>query len=402
MSETKDIHYIYNSIVEKYGELLIKNFPKIANHISDFINKRADVLQTRNVGKRLIYTKSQENDFFETSGIDRNEVVKIVASSPNIPYKYQDEKEPIYNILLVMSSFYEAKQQEMEKIYGTRVKAYHFVRMYLAMRMYSICQRQIFKYEPDEKIMEYTINNSLSKKFIITKVENVYKFIEYYMDSANNGLNVTNFKFIEDKEIYKYNSDLIHRFKDSLKWIYRAFDKNYKEGNSILTEQIQLQNKEGKTYMTVTASISNTIELKSSSILQSFIQDNIRRNLVQIACKKCGNISVDKSVMVLNSIKNSKDNTLLTTIIKDLLSYWIISLKQSVESIHSMNFIKRLSSAYSISNTYDVFIMDLKKTLSELIIKYGSDYINTEKKSTLNSFKQAIYLYLVFYISSLD
>ena len=106
--------------------------------------------------------------------------------------------------------------------------------------------------------------------------------------------------------------------------------------------------------------------------------------------------------MLLNSIKNSKDNKLLTAIIKDVLSYWIISLKQSVESIHSMNFIKKCSSAYSISNTYDVFISDLKIRLSDIIINYGSDYIDTEKKTTLNSFKQAVYLYLVFYISSLE
>ena len=67
-----------------------------------------------------------------------------------------------------------------------------------------------------------------------------------------------------------------------------------------------------------------------------------------------------------------------------------------------INFIKKLTAAYSISNTYDIFISDLKKRLNDIIVKYGSDYIDTEKRSTLNSFKQAVYLYLVFYISSLD
>ena len=401
MSENSK-NYIYDCISEKYGETMIQNFPKIANHISDFINKRSDVLQTRNVGKRLLYTKTQENEFFEVSGIDRDEIVKIVSSSPNIPYKYQDEKEPLYNILLVMSSFYEAHQKDMEKLYGTRIKAFYFVRMYLAMRIYSICQRQIFKYEADEKIMEYTINNSLNNKFVISKVENIYKFIEYFMEHCNNGLNVVDFKYIKDVEIYKYNSDLIHRYKDTLKQIYRRFDENHEQKKTTITEQIQLQNEEGKTYMTVTASISNTIEIKCTTILQAFIQDGIKLNLVNIACKKCNNISREKTTMLLNSMKNSNDNKLLTSIIKDVLSYWVISLKQSVESIHSMNFIKKCSSAYSISNAYDVFISDLKLRLNDIIFKYGSDYIDTEKKTTLNSFKQAVYLYLVFYISSLD
>lgn len=403
MSEELDRHYIYNNIVEKYGEAFIRNFPKIANHISEFINQRSDVLQTKNVGKRLVYTKTIENDFFEVAGVDRDEIIKIVSNSPNIPYKYNDEKEPIYNILLILSSFYEDHQKEMEKIYGTRIQAHLFVRIYLGMRIYSICQRQIFKYEPDEKIMEYTINNSLNNRFKLAKFENLYRFIEYYVTSNNNdGKQVKDFKNIFDVEIYKFNSYLIHRFKEALKQVYRVFEKNYKEKNTILTEQIQIKNEEGKTYMTVTASVSNTIEIKCTTILQSFIQDGIKRNLVQIACKKCNGISVEKTIMILNSIKSSNDNKLLTAIIKDILSYWIISLKQSVESIHSITFIKRCSSAYSISNTYDVFISDLKNRLNDIVIKYGSDYIDTEKKTTLNSFKQAVFLYLVFYISSLD
>ena len=91
----------------------------------------------------------------------------------------------------------------------------------------------------------------------------------------------------------------------------------------------------------------------------------------------------------------------MSIIIKDIVSYWIISLQQDVRTVHSIDFIKRCSSAYAISNTYDVFISDLKEKLNVLVTKYSSDYIDTEKRSTLNSFKQVVFLYMVFYISSL-
>ena len=407
MSETKDLHYIYNNISEKYGESFIKNFPKIANHISQYINNNTDVLQTKNVGKHLYYTKAIENDFFECVGVDKNEIVKIVSSAPSIPYKYNDEKEPIYNLLVILSCFYEIHQNEMEKIYGTRVVPHEFIRMYFGLRVYSICQRQIFHYDCNPSVMEYTINN-LNRKYIITKVDNVYKFIEYFVQTnktekdENKRSKIIDFKNICDKEIYEYTSYLITRLKDALKQIYKEFKINYDAKKTIVTEEIQLTSGDGKSYLPVTTSVSNTIDIHTKRILQSFVQDAIRRNLVEISCKKCNGISTDKTIIVLNSIRNSRDSEMLTGIIRDVLSYWVISLKQGVESIHSINFIKKLIVAYSISNTYDIFISDLKKRLNTIIVKYGSDYIDTEKRSTLSSFKQAVYLYLVFYISSLD
>jgi hypothetical protein len=398
--DEKDFHYIYTNMVEKYGTIFISNFPKIANHISDFINKSSDVLQTKNVGKHLYYTKAIENDFFDCLGIDRNDVISIVSSSPSIPYSYNDEKEPIYNILLILSSFYEVHEKEMEKLYGKRVVPAHFIRMYLGLRIYSICQRQIFKYDTKDDVMEYTVAN-LNNKFIITKVENVYQFVEHYVVTNNSSLNI-DFKNIRDPDIYAWNSKLIHRIKNSLKEIFRVWKKNYDDKKSIVTEQIVLQGDEGKTYLTIPSSVSNTIDIHTKKILQCFIQDNVRRNLVVIACKKCGGISVEKTIILINSIRNSKDNELLVGIIKDILSYWIISLKQTVQGMHSTAFIKKLTAAYSISNTYDIFISDLKNRLNDVILKYGSDYIDTEKRSTLNSFKQAVYLYLVFYISSIE
>ena len=398
--EEKDLHYIYNTMVEKYASNFINNFAKVANHISNFINKSSDVLQTKNVGKHLYYTKTIENDFFACVGIEREEIVNIISSAPSIPYKYNDEKEPIYNILMIMSCFYEVHRKEMEKMYGTRIDAAHFLLMYLGLRIYSICQRQIFHYDTKDEVMEYTVAH-LNNKFIITKVENIYKFIEYHVDTNNSSLDI-DFKNIYDTQIYAFNSKLIGRIKKALKEIFRVWDVYNKEKRTIITEQIQLTGDEGKTYLTIPTSVSNTIDIHSKKILQNFLQDNIKRNLVEIACKRCGGISVEKTLIVLNSIRNSKDNELLISIIKDILSYWIISLKQSIESIHSVQFIKRLASAYSISNTYDIFIVDLKQKLNEILVKYSGDYIDTEKRSTLNSFKQACYLYLVFYISSLE
>ena len=395
----KDSHFLYESMEEQFGEKFIKNFPKLANHISDFINKRTDVLSTKNVGARLFYTKAIENEFFEALDIERDRVITIIKNC-KVLVGYNDEVEPIYNVLMILSCFYEVHQAEMEKLYGTRICAYQFVRLYLGLRIYSICQRQIFKYVPKEDIMEYVISH-LNNRYDIAKLKNIYVLIEDYVESNNKSLEI-DFKNIRDNDVYQWVSKMIRRFKSMLTYIYAEFDKARIEGKKTVTEDIENTNGEGKKYLTDTTSVSNTIENVVKKVIMNFIQDSeVRRELVRIACRKCNKVSEVKATLILNNIRKSSDGELMSIIIKDIVSYWIISLQQDARTVHSIDFIKRCSSAYAISNTYDVFISDLKEKLNVLVTKYSSDYIDTEKRSTLNSFKQVVFLYMVFYISSL-
>lgn len=400
----KNLCYMYDTIEEKYYKSFIENFPKIMNHIASFINKSSEVLQSRNVGLHLYHTASLENDFYECCGIERADVINILNTSPNLSKEYNDQMNPFYNLVMLLSCFYEKHNAEIVKLYGNKVSGFKIVRLYLTLKLYSMAQRYIFKYEPKKEIMEYLLEN-LNNRFEIMKVKNVYTILVRYTETNNESLNI-DFTKIEDNEIYPYVSRMINRLRSFLKKIYREFDKCYKEKKYIKTEDLEATNSEdGKKFETVATNVSNTIEVFSKKILQSFIQDiDVKDNLIVIACKRTGNgrCSVEKSKQIIKAIKQSKDNTLLFGIIKDIVSYWIISLKKDTNTTHSMEFIKKCSAAYSISNTYDIFISDIKNKLTEIIAKYGSDYVDTEKRSTLNVFKQVVFLYLVFYISSLN
>ena len=81
--------------------------------------------------------------------------------------------------------------------------------------------------------------------------------------------------------------------------------------------------------------------LEELKIVQSFIQDGeVKQNLIEIACKKVGKVSVQKTTMVINSIRHSDDTTLLMNIITDILSYWIVSLKKDIN-----NYVKCINNA---------------------------------------------------------
>lgn len=399
--KTLDNYTIYRRITELYANNFIENFPKIANHISGYINRSSLVLSSRNFGAHLIYTQSIENQFFDACGIERDVVSKIVLEAPCVKH-LNDARNPLYNLLMVMISFYYIHQNEIEKIYGTKVVAWKFIRFYLALKIYSMAQRYIFHYEPKEEVVEYVLGQ-LNSKWRIVKCKNIYTMIEDFAENNNDYTDKVDWNKMRDTDVYAYVNYMHHRIKEMMKLLFRKVDEAKNNRQSIRTEDIQGENEEGKKYFTVTTNVSNSIDVYSKKIVQAFIQDScVKQKLIEIACKRVGKVSVQKAIMVIDSIRNSNDSEMLLKIITDIVSYWVISLQKDVASTHSIEFIKKCSSAYSISNTYDIFISDLKKTLNDMMIKYSDEYINTEKKSTLNMFKQTVFLYIVFYISSLN
>lgn len=390
-----------DSLEALYGETLIKNFPKVIQHIAVYIDKGSEVLQTKDVSKHLLYTQSIENALYDAAGVDKAEIIKLIKECEDIDQKIQDQVMPIYNFLMILSCIYEKYNEYLKKMYKFKGEPGHYVRFYLALRLYSICQRQIFIHEARSDIMEYTIQN-LSNRYDISKYTNIYNWLYDYMITNNSALNI-DFTKIRNTEIYAWNSKYITRVKSNLKYIFKEFWNNYENNKTIIEESIHVTNKEGDDYYAVTTSVSNQIEIYSKNVQQQFIQDKeVRDNLVAIACKN-NHCSASKLKYILTELKDDpNDNKLLMAVIMDLISFWIISGKQKVENIHSMTFIKRCIGAYSISNTYDPFIISLKQHLAQIVEKYGQKYVDIDKKTTVNNFKQSLFLYMVFYISSVQ
>ena len=392
---------MFDTFESMYGEAVIKNFPKVIQHIAVYIDKGSEVLQTKDVSKHLLYTQSIENALYDAAGVDKAEIIKIIKDCEDIDQKIQDATMPIYNFIMLLSCVYEKYAEDLKRMYKFKGDPGLYVRFYLALRLYSICQRQIFHHEARSDIMEYTIQN-LSNRYDISKYTNIYNWLYDYMTTNNSKLDI-DFTAIKNTEIHAWNSKYITRIKSNLKYIYKEFDNNYRNNKTIIEENIHVTNKEGGTYYAVTTSVSNQIEIYSKNVQQQFIQDKeVRDNLIAIACKN-NHCSTSKLKYILTELKDDpNDNQLLMAVIMDLVSFWIISGKQKTENIHSMVFIKRCIGAYSISNTYDPFIISLKQHLAQIVEKYGQKYVDIDKKTTVNNFKQSLFLYMVFYISSVQ
>ena len=400
-------NYIMTKLVEMYHEEFVNNFPKIMAYISKFIDDRLIWLSSKNILKRVIVTKADIQRFYDIVGVDPKAVDQVIADSPNLDHGIPDQIETVYNLAMVLSCFYEANLKEIQKKFNTKLDPAKFVRMFLIIRIYSICQRQMVPFDPgDGKPLDapqystynYTIEN-LNAKFDIVKYPNIYTILEKYVETNNSALEA-NLKNIDDMDIYLWNSKLIRRVKSMIGKIFNQYLIDREDGKGIVVEQLEATNEEGDTFAIISANVSNSIDTISKKVLNNFVQDtNINTNLLKIACQKANNISQQRVRQILETVKNSSDVSNLMNIIRGILSYWLISLQNQPKTINSKDFILKCSKAYSISNTHDKFVLSIKDELQKIVDKYGAEYVKTMKLTSINNLKQAIYLYVMFYIT---
>lgn len=403
-------YHIYDTISELYEKTILSNYGKILRHISNYIGNRSDVLESKNPGLRCLYTPANENDFYDSAGLDKETVKSILAQSLELPNSHlliEPVKQfyHLYTLLHVISSIFYNNQKYIEETYYKDGKkhtpAYKIIEIYFTIRMYSIQQIRIFKFVPNQETMEYVINN-LSNRFELASAPNLFSIFERYSETNTESMKY-DIKRPSDLMMYEYTNKMNNRIKMFLKKLFLEWRRAYETGKSSGVQELSAVNDEGKQFDLIADNVSNIIEVNSIKILNNFVQDkNINVKLLKLACRNSGNPSETKAKMVIQKIRDSKDETLLKEMIMCILSYWLISMRQEITTIHSKEFIVTCSAAYAISNTVDKYIIKLKDILQELISKYTMDIIDTERKATLISFKKCIHIYTVLYIASIN
>lgn len=403
-------YHIFDTINSNFGPQLVERYGKVLKHISNFINYRSEVLDSKDVGARLLYQPSIENDFYDSCGIDREWVKEVIKGSPELPgaYLVNDPKKQFYHLYLFLQAlsaiYYNANEELVRKYYKDKkdfTRPYLVIELYFTIRLYSLQQLRIFQHQPNKNIMEYTINN-LNGRFDLANYPNLFSVFEKYVE--------TNTKSMEfdighptDKMMIDYVNKMNNRIKMFLKTLFVEFMRNYDAKNISGVQELEATNDEGKQFLLVADNVSSTVEITSRKILNTFIQDKfINEKLLNIACRNSGNPSKAKAKIVIQKIRDSKDEKMLLDVIMCIVSYWLISMKQDVNTLHSKQFITTCSAAYAISNTNDRYIIRLKSVLEEMILKYANDIVDTERKATLLSFKKCIHIYMTLYIASVN
>jgi hypothetical protein len=398
-----DITYIFkDKILDTYEEMIIKNADKVAQYIGNYISRVTSILSTRGPSQRLPFYVSDKEGLFKIIDIPEKELLDAARESKflNIAKKTGKEYEivgnPFYLLCVVIIAVY--KKNEKLFVYKNK-KAYpHYklVTLFLTLSIYSWIYVRQFKFDPDESVMEYTMEN-LSKKFIIKRMNNMFELNQYWAET-----NLVNMEKLLDRQgdvdLVYFVTNLFSRISQSIVNISREFYKNHEEQKRSSTQTLTGTDDEGKEYLQDVRSISNDIEVSSRKIQISFISDTvIDLRLLELACAK-RQVSKSKISVILTKIRES-DDEIIKDLIVQIISYYLEQSDSSIKTIKSQKFITMMLKVYSISNTTNPFVLNIKKALDELLKKYSEEYLKTSREATLSNMRSVVYTYFVLYIS---
>lgn len=139
------------------------NIKKYEQLISSYIDKHGEVLSAIGPTKMILFTDRESLPVFEIAGVTPAEVKAIKNKSPDIKSSGQILNIPFNTLMAMVIRYFTITKNE---------KLLKLSILYLGLSMYPSIYTKYFKFEPNENIMNYTINN-LSKRFKLKRTGNL-------------------------------------------------------------------------------------------------------------------------------------------------------------------------------------------------------------------------------------
>ena len=358
-----------------------ENLKKYEQLISNYIDKNGEVLSAIGPTKMVLFTDRESLPVFDIAEITPAEVKAIKNKSDDIKSSGQILNIPFNTLMAMVIRYFTITKNE---------KMVNLSVLYLGLSMYPSIYSKYFKFEPNENIMNYTINN-LSKRFKLKKTGNLMVTISETCDGAYK-LHKEGIVKGLDKDIVQFILAVKTRFNNMIKKIAIEFYKNHKEGNYLNTE---LEVNEEDQFR----------EADSSSYLVNRLTENVSLKLIIEgppiklinAAAKSNQVSVNELRNHITSMINDTHKDDIKVIIESILFLYLFNSKNKAEEINSDKFLIYCLDIYKRSNTTDENIIKIKKVLDSWLDELGV-YKKTQRLATINSFRKAMYTFFVMAI----
>lgn len=358
-----------------------KNVKELESIIGRFIDKNSDQLSAIGPTKIILFTDRETDVIYKMVGVTPDIARKIKNKSKDIKSSGQVLSNPFYVLMAMIVRFFAIKKNE------TMVRNSVF---YLGVSMYPSVFYKYYKYEPNENIMNYTINN-LSNKFKIKQTGNLFKSLDetYYgaYDLHKDGLIKGN-----DSDIVQFILALKTRVNSFMKKIAVEFYKNQKDGKYLNTE---FESNDDDNFHEADSSMY-AINRIVDKVALKLVVDGVPIKLVKAAAQN-NQVSVNElRNYTTTMITNEKIND-IKSIIESILVLFLFDNKNRIEDINSNRFLLYCLDIYKRSNTTDENIVKIKKILDGWLTELGT-YKKTQRLATINNFRRALYTFFVMSI----
>ena len=354
---------------------------KFSAVVASYVDRNVNKLSTAGPSKRTLFSDMERNKVYELIDFDPKVCKAIVKQSNYIKASWKIVNDP-FNLVMMMILRY-AKLNQLDQINQLAVT-------YLTLSMYPSLHYKYFKFEPNEAIMQYTINN-LSNKFKVKQVGNILQALVDTTALADKTYD-KNIRHANDKELTDYINAYKTRLNSLIKKIRDAFEKDYRSGNYMNTERDNEDENDFKT------SDSNSLLIQRivDQVVLKLSVNGPDSRIVDISAKM-NQVSVNETRNTLNQLTQNKDESVnIRALCESILYLYLFNGENHVNDLNGSKFLTFCLAVYKKSNTNDENVIKVKSILDTWIEKYSETYRKTQRVATLNNFRRALYTFFVF------
>lgn len=354
---------------------------KFSAIVVSYVDRNVNRLSTAGPSKRTLFSDMERNKVYDLIDFDPKICKAIVKQSNYIKASWKIVNDP-FNLVMMMILRY-AKLNKLDQINQLAVT-------YLTLSMYPSLHYKYFKFEPNEAIMQYTINN-LSNKFKVKQVGNILQALVDTTALADKTYD-KNIRHANDKELTDYINAYKTRLNSLIKKIRDAFEKDYRSGNYMNTERDNEDENDFKT------SDSNSLLIQRivDQVVLKLSVNGPDSRIVDISAKM-NQVSVNETRNTLNQLTQNKDESVnIRALCESILYLYLFNGENHVNDLNGSKFLTFCLAVYKKSNTNDENVIKVKSILDTWIEKYSETYRKTQRVATLNNFRRALYTFFVF------
>nr|DAX34831.1 MAG TPA: hypothetical protein [Caudoviricetes sp.] len=354
---------------------------KFSAIVASYVDRNVTRLSTAGPSKRTLFSDMERNKVYDLIDFDPKICKAIVKQSNYIKASWKIVNDP-FNLVMMMILRY-AKLNKLDQINQLAVT-------YLTLSMYPSLHYKYFKFEPNEAIMQYTINN-LSNKFKVKQVGNILQALVDTTALADKTYD-KNIRHANDKELTDYINAYKTRLNSLIKKIRDAFEKDYRSGNYMNTERDNEDENDFKT------SDSNSLLIQRivDQVVLKLSVNGPDSRIVDISAKM-NQVSVNETRNTLNQLTQNKDESVnIRALCESILYLYLFNGENHVNDLNGSKFLTFCLAVYKKSNTNDENVIKVKSILDTWIEKYSETYRKTQRVATLNNFRRALYTFFVF------
>lgn len=354
---------------------------KFSAIVASYVDRNVNRLSTAGPSKRTLFSDMERNKVYDLVNFDPKTCKAIVKQSNYIKASWKIVNDP-FNLVMMMILRY-AKLNKLDQINQLAVT-------YLTLSMYPSLHYKYFKFEPNEAIMQYTINN-LSNKFKVKQVGNILQALVDTTALADKTYD-KNIRHANDKELTDYINAYKTRLNSLIKKIRDAFEKDYRSGNYMNTERDNEDENDFKT------SDSNSLLIQRivDQVVLKLSVNGPDSRIVDISAKM-NQVSVNETRNTLNQLTQNTDESVnIRALCESILYLYLFNGENHVNDLNGSKFLTFCLAVYKKSNTNDENVIKVKSILDTWIEKYSETYRKTQRVATLNNFRRALYTFFVF------